>query len=323
MKDTKIKSKIYQVPKAKTNQVPKAKMHQVAKAKMNVKNYKNNISRIFTHFFMIDMAFVFLFPFIYMIVTSIKTNNDLYDLTVNWIPRTIEWKNYVIAFKILEYPKFLKNSFVITAWATIGHIIACSFTGYGFARYEFIGHKVLFSLSVLSIIIPVQTIIVPQYVIFANLKWTNSYLPIIVPTFFAYGLRGGLFIFIFRQFYLGFPKALEDAAKIDGCGILRTYWQIVLPTAKSAFFVVLVLSIVWHWNDFYEPSIYISSLDKVTLPSRLNEIITMVRKSQEELMDQIGHQGWENTINNAVLMAGTSLIVLPVLTAFAFLQRQF
>ncbi|HOJ12104.1 MAG TPA: carbohydrate ABC transporter permease, partial [Clostridiales bacterium] len=182
---------------------------------------------------------------------------------------------------------------------------------------------ILFSLVILSLIIPVQTIIVPQYIIFSNLKWLNTYLPMIVPTFFGYGLKGGLFIFIFRQFYLGLPTALEDAAKIDGCGFLRTYWNIVLPIAKSAFMVTVVLSIVWHWNDFYEPSIYINLPKLTMLPSRLNAIIAMVNTPPEEILAEVGHAEVESAINNAVLMAGTFLVTLPVLTSFAFLQKQF
>ena len=276
-------------------------------------NIKYNVFRTATYILMIDMAFVFLFPFIYMIVTSIKNNKDLYDFTVNWVPRTIEIKNYIIAFRALEYQRFFKNSFNMTAVATMGHFLSCSFIGYGFARYNFTGKKVLFSIVILSIIIPVQTIIVPQYIIFSNLKWINTYLPILVPSFFGYGLKGGLFIFIFRQFYLGLPRALEDAAKIDGCGFLRTYWNIVLPIAKSAFLVTLVLSIVWHWNDFYEPSIYINVPKLTILPSRLNTIIAMVNAPPEELTTEVGDA--ESIINNAVLM--------PVLISFCFLQHQF
>jgi multiple sugar transport system permease protein len=285
-------------------------------------NIKNNIFRTVTLIFMINMAFVFLFPFIYMIVTSLKTSKDLYDFTVNWVPRSIEWKNYILAYRILQYPVYFKNSFILTVGVTAGHLITCSFIGYGFARYEFTGKKLLFSIAILSIIIPIQTIIVPQYMIFANLKWIDSYLPIIVPAFFGYGLKGGLFIFIFRQFYLGLPTALEDAAKIDGCNFLRTYWQIVLPISKSAFIVSLVLSVVWHWHDFFEPSIYINSSEKVILPTRLNSIITLVNNPPEEIFEGIVIVV-ENPINNGVLMAGTFLIILPVIITFAFLQRQF
>ncbi len=286
----------------------------------------DRIFRIGTYILLFDLAFVFLFPFFYMIITSLKTNADLYNFTVNWIPRTLRFENYVIAFRALEYPKYFKNSFILTTLGTIGHLLACSFIGYGFARYNFPGKKLFFSIAILSIIVPVQTIIVPQYMIFCNLKWLNTYLPMIIPTFFGYGLRGGLFIFIFRQFYLGLPRALEDAAKIDGCGFLRTYWEIVLPVAQSALLVSLVLSLVWHWNDFYEPSIYLTKMSKLPLPTRINEIVDLVNAPPpEELYADldIGMLEEEMAINNAVLMAGTFLVVIPIMTVFGFLQRKF
>jgi multiple sugar transport system permease protein len=288
-------------------------------------NLKHKTYRIATYILLLDMTFVFAFPFLYMLVTSIKNNKDLYDFTVSWIPRSFELKNYVIAFKILEYQKFFLNSFIVTIFASIGHLLSCSFIGYGFARYEFRGKKLLFSLVILGSIIPVQTIIVPMYITFANLKWLNTFLPIIIPSFFGYGLKGGLFVFIFRQFYLGLPISLEDAAKIDGCGYLKTYWNIVLPIAKSAIIVVIVLSIVWHWNDFYEPSIYCYVPKLTMLPSRLYHIVDMVKTAtiQQFEISSVGEAEIETVINNAVLMAGTFLVILPVLISFGFLQRQF
>lgn len=287
-------------------------------------NIKYYIFRGTTYLFLLDMAFVFGFPFLYMIVTSVKNAKDLYDFTVNWIPRSVEFRNYILAYRILQYPVFFKNSFIITTMTTIGHLLSCSFIGYGFARYNFKGKNIFFSIAILSIIIPIQTIIVPQYMIFSNFNWLNTYLPMIIPTFSGYGLKGGLFIFIFRQYYLGLPTALEDAAKIDGCNYLRTYWNIVLPIAKSAFMVTSVLSLVWHWNDFYEPSIYISLPNLYTLPSRLNAIVARVNQpTRGELFAKITQIDAESAINNAVLMAGTFMVTLPILLSFMFLQKQF
>lgn len=289
-----------------------------------VVNLKYKIYRIATYLLLLDMTFVFIFPFFYMVVASVKSSRDLYDFTVNWIPTSIHIKNYIIAFKTLEYPYYFKNSFIVTTLSTIGHLLSCSFIGYGFARYNFNGRKALFSMVILSLIIPVQTIIVPLYMVFLNLKWMNTFLPIVVPAFFGYGLKGGLFTFIFRQYYVGLPNSLEDAAKIDGCGFLKTYWKIVLPIAKSAFIVVLVLSIVWHWNDFYEPSIYCYTKNLTMLPNRLNYIVSLVNMKPEDL-ERLGIVGREveNAINRSVLMAGTFLVILPVLVSFSFLQRQF
>jgi len=291
---------------------------------LNKRNkFKESIVKLAIYILLFDLAFVFLFPFLYIVVTSLKTNADLLDITVNWVPRVLKFENYVIAFRALDYMTFFKNSALVTAVATTGHLLACSFVGYGFARYEFPLKKTLFFIVILAFIVPVQTLIVPTYMIFANLGWLNTYLPILVPTFFGLGLKGALFIFIFRQFYLGIPKELENAAKVDGCGFMRTYWFIILPVARSVFLVALVLSLVWHWNDFYEPSIYMSLPQYSMLPTKLYSLAAMVEDPPKELFSLMKLGEDENRINNAVLMAGTFLVIIPLLVSFAFLQRKF
>ncbi|MDI6618577.1 MAG: carbohydrate ABC transporter permease [Clostridiales bacterium] len=297
-------------------------------------NRLESISRVFNHIphklyrialyiLLFSIAFVFLYPFLYVFITSLKTYRDINDFTVNWIPRSIKYQNYIFAIRILGYFKYITNSVLLTVIGTLGHLISCSFIGYGFARYKFPGKNILFFIVILSIIVPIQTLIVPLYMAFSNYGWVNTYLPILVPTFFGFGLRGGLFIFIFRQFYTGFPKELEDAAKIDGCGFLRTYWSIVLPVARSVFWVVIVLSMVWHWNDFYEPSIYINKMALTVLPARLQTLVNYVNNPQGDIFFGMLLEEGEDTINNAVLMAGTFLIIFPILMAFGFIQKKF
>lgn len=292
---------------------------------MGLSGASERFARLFIYVFLSCLTFVFIYPFLYMVITSVKTQKDLYDLSVNWIPRGIKLENFIVAAKALNYVRYLRNSLVITISATLGHVVACSFIGYGFARFKFPGQNIFFGLVILSIIVPVQTIIVPQYIVFANLGWLNSYLPLIIPTFFGFGLKGGLFTFIFRQYYQGLPAALEDAAQIDGCGFINTYFRIVLPIAKSAIIVTIVLSIVWHWNDFYEPSIYLSRPEMLPLPSNLPTLIALVNnpKLQEELFGTFDLQEMESVINEAVLMAGTFIVILPVLISYAFLQKEF
>ncbi len=297
-----------------------AKVHEWFKTPKRV---SEKIVRMGMYVLIIDLAFVFIFPFLFMLVTSLKTNTELYDITVNWVPKTLKFENYIIAFRALDYAIYSKNSLMITIMATIGHLLSCSFIGYGLARYQFPGKKILIFVVIIAMIVPVQTIIVPLYIVFANLKWLNTYLPVIVPTFFGYGLKGSLFLLVFRQFYLGLPKELENAAKIDGCGFIMTYWRIALPIARSAFLVTLLLSLVWHWNDFYEPAIYASKPSQITLPARLNELVAMVNRPPEGLFDEMALADGESTVNNAVLMAGICMVVMPVIAVFATLQKKF
>lgn len=275
---------------------------------------------------LLGLAFVFLYPFLYMMITSLKSNSDLNNYAVEWIPTELKFENYFIAADLLKVSKYLKNSVIVTVLASVGHIISCSFIGYGFARFNFPFKKLLFGCVILAFIVPIQTIIIPMYLTYSELGWLDSYLPLVVPAFFGFGLKGALYIFLFRQFYLTLPKDLENAARIDGCGFMKTYWKIVFPLAQSTLVVALVLSVVWHWNDFYETSIYINKTQLGFLPARLKTIVSVVNAPPETLFEMLANLGLtdgEDTLNNAVIMAGASIISIPVIIFFAFAQRKF
>lgn len=277
-----------------------------------------NLFKAFTYIFLIIISYVFIFPFLYMVVTSVKSVSDLYDISVNWIPTAFHWQNYAVAYQNLDYLPHLLNSVLITAVCTIGHILSCSFVGYGFARFQFPLKKLWFVLVVLAIIIPPQVIILPLYLSYSSLGWLNTYLPLMVPTFLGFGLRGGLFIFIFRQFFIGLPADLENAAKIDGCGFLGAYFRIAFPVSRSSSLLALVLSMVWHWNDFYEPVIYLGRAQSWPLPSMLPSIYEKYQQSAAELT-----QNADAVITEGVVMAATFLVIVPVIIAYCFLQKQF
>ena len=269
---------------------------------------------------LINFAFIFIFPFLYMVVNSLKSNTDLYDPTVNWIPKEIWVNNYRLANVILKYSRYVWYSIQITIIPTIGHLVSCSLIGYGFARYEFPGKRIIFFMVVVAMIVPVQTIIIPQYMLFSNLNWVNTLLPVFVPSFFGFGLKGALFIYLFMQYFKGLPKELEEAAYVDGCGFIKTFVRIVLPLAQSIFIVTIMLSMVWRWNDFYEPGIYLVRFDLAVLPARLQAISHMVNFPSEEMLAMMDDY---SMINNGVLMAGTAMVIAPVIVAFGFLQRRF
>ena len=292
----------------------------------NLTGAKHIVVRLAMYLLIIGLAFVFVYPFLYMIATSLMSNSDLNSSSVHWLPTEIKFENYAIALQLMDIGRFVKNSLFVTVVASFGHVIACSFIGYGFARYNFPLKKILFGCVLLAFIVPTQTIIIPLYMTYSNLKWLDTYLPLIVPTFFGFGLRGALYVFLFRQFFLTVPKRLEEAARIDGCGFMMTYWRIVFPLAKATLVVALVLSVVWHWNDFYESSLYISSPALGFLPPRLTSIITATNalpEQQAEMLRMLGLEDGEDTLNDAVVMAGALIISAPILVFFAFAQRQF
>ncbi|NLM49965.1 MAG: carbohydrate ABC transporter permease [Clostridiaceae bacterium] len=278
------------------------------------------VIRICMYILLIDLAFVFLYPFIYMVTTAFKSPEDLVDITVNYIPKGFYIKNFIAAYRSLNYNTGFINSTIVTTFSVIGHLISCSFIAYGFARYKFPGRDVLFAMVILTLIVPVQVLIFPLYIQYAKLGLINTYYPLIVPTYLGFGLRGGLFIFIFRQFYLGLPFELEDAAKVDGCNAFRTYWTIVRPIAGASTLVSGVLAMVWHWNDYFEPNIYINQSARYLLPANLPNMYAMMRRAPT---DEMKTDEGELLTNGAVAMAGTFLVILPILIVYLFLQRKF
>ena len=287
---------------------------------------KKFVFKVLMYMLIIGLAFIFVYPFLYMISNSLMSNADLNSSSVKWLPTELKFENFAVAVDIMHPYRYAMNSFLVTAAASVGHVFACSFIAYGFARFNFPGKKILFACVILAFIVPVQTIIIPMFLTYSRLQWLNTYLPLILPTFFGFGLKGALFIFIFRQFFLTLPRDLESAAKIDGCGFLRTFWKIVFPLTQSTLVVVLVLSVVWHWNDFYEVGFYITKPQMDFLPSRLNSIIAAASapaEQQQELLRNLGLADGEDILNNAVVMAGALFITAPVLIFFGFAQRKF
>jgi multiple sugar transport system permease protein len=272
------------------------------------------IYRIFVYFLLIDLAFVFLYPFIYMITTSLKEPVDLLNFTIKWIPKSMSVENYYYAISGLKYGLHLRNSLFLSVVSVLGQVLACSFVAYGFARLKFPGREFLFYLAMFTLIIPPQTLIVPLFIQYKEMGWIDTYLPLTVPGFFANGLRGALFIFIFRQMFRGLPWELEDAARVDGCGSFRVYWKIILPLTPPAIVVTTLLSLVWHWNDYFEPSIYLTSEEKYTLPMMLPRLY--------QSLNEVTGRSLE-VFSLPVVMAATFLVIAPLLVIYLFLQKYF
>lgn len=268
------------------------------------------MSSIVIYVLLISLSFVYLTAFFYMLGHSLMSVDDWKNENVKWLPHHIVFGNYTFALRILQYSKALLLSLGVTALATFGQVITCSFVGYGLARIKFKGNQIAFLLIIFTMIIPPQTIIVPQYLLFSKFGMVNTYLPIILPCFFAMGLNGGIFIFIFRQFFKGMPAELENAALIDGTGVFGAYYRIMLPNASSAMLVSFILSFVWQWNNAFESSIYISDFNNATLTLRLQFFDSLAIETN-------------TTYTSGVVIASTVLIVLPVVVIFFIMQKRF
>jgi len=294
------------------------------KAELIWRRSKGGFTNLPIYFLLIAMSFVFLLPFVYMILRSMMMFEDIQNVTmVKWLPRSLYFENYTSAVQALDYGAKLWKSVWTTGLAVIGQLMTCTFVAYGIARLKFKGRGLIFGLVIFTLIVPPQVTIAPTYIMLSPnspfnialgtdfFNWQDTFLPMIVPCFFAMGLSGGLFIFIYRQYFRGMPEELENAALIDGCGIFGTYFRIILPNAKSPMLVALILSLVWQWNNFFEPSIFIRDIvGSGNLPMQL-----------QAMGENLGPMG--GNLNPAVTMAATFLVILPVILVFFLLQNQF
>jgi multiple sugar transport system permease protein len=200
----------------------------------------------------------------------------------------------------------------VTLVSALLQTLSCAVVGYGFARFKFPGRDRLFMLVLFAMIVPPHAIIIQLFILMSKMHWLETYLPFLIPPAFGMGLRGALFIFIYRQFFKGMPWELEDAAMIDGAGPLRIFLNVMLPLAQPAILVVFLFSFVWHWNDSLEPSIYLSRPELFFLPQRLSVV--------ESALDNMQLRGMWGT---GTIMSATLLVILPLLVLYIFTQRYF
>lgn len=283
------------------------------------------VMRLAVYLFLAGLAFVFLYPFMTMLVDSVKTYADIGNNTVKWIPHNFTLQNYKLAFEALDVWHTGFNSIFVTVLATAGHLLSCSLVAYGFARYRFPLRNVLFAIVVLSILIPTQTIIIPSYITYTKMQLVGTHWTMILPTFFGFGLRGGMFIFLFRQYFIKIPKSLEEAAAIDGCGPFRTFLQVVLPSTGATMVVCLLLSAVWHFNDSYEPSIYLSDYSKFMLPQMLSMLSANLSSMQGDMANTAQNISNEIQVmyHRGVVMAAVTLCLVPLFVLYVAMQRKF
>ena len=261
---------------------------------------------------LLEFAYVFLYPVMFMVTTSIKTLTELNHPAVRWISRDPTLEPYQIAAETLTYMDGLRISGLISIASALGQTLLGATVAYAFARIAFPGRNILFGLLLFSVVVPLPTLMVPQFMLYSKLEWTNTYIPLVLPAWLGYGVRGGVLLIVYRQFFRGLPYELEDAAYVDGAGPFRAFWQIMLPLAKPAVLVVFLFSLVWTWNDGFMPALVISIKAMMTLTQRL-EIFSLLL-NPHHVTRRLGQN---------IFMAATTLAVLPLLLVYAFAQRYF
>ncbi len=271
---------------------------------------RRNLGKIIVFLVLVGISIIFIIPFLWMVSTSLKEAGDLAG--TNWIPRRFAWENFRDAFSFGMWPEWTRNTLIITILSVIGEVVASSLVAYSFSRLRWRARDTLFSLVLATMMLPGVVTMIPQFVLFANLPafgfqgsrvWTNTFLPLIVPSFTG----SAFYIFLLRQFMRAIPMELSEAARIEGAGELTIWRTIIVPLSKPAIATVAIFTFNGVWQDFMGPLLYLQSERLYTLQLGLRQFEAAAG----------GSPAWN------WLMAASLLVMLPVLIVFVFFQQYF
>ncbi|NLZ47070.1 MAG: carbohydrate ABC transporter permease [Clostridiales bacterium] len=285
---------------------------------------------IFRFFILFGLCFIILYPLIFMISTAFRPNEQMSDPSIIWIPKSLTLDNIKQTAEVMNYGTTIFNTVKLNIIASLLSVVSCALTGYGFARFKFKGKGILFAIVVLMIIVPPQITSIPLFLQFsyfkgfglvklftgkATISLINNSVTMYAPALFANGIKAGLFIFIFRQFFRGLPKELEDAAYLDGCGPLRTFVKVMAPNAASSFLTVFLFSIVWYWNDYYVSTSFFTNNETMALTLKILDRTLQAQLFENKTVSPRQLVVW--------MQSGCLLSITPILVLYTFLQRYF
>jgi ABC-type glycerol-3-phosphate transport system permease component len=256
-----------------------------------------------THILLAVLGIAFGLPFVWLILSSLKTDPQMLRFPPQWIPNPIMWRNYVAAFNAVPFLTYFKNTVFISGFNATAIAVTCSLAAYGFSRIRWPGREALFWVLISSMLLPFAVLMVPLFILFTRLGWVDSFKAMTLPYLLGFG--GAYLIFMLRQFFRSIPSELSDAARMDGCSEFGIYFRIILPLSKPAIVTTWLIEFMWHWNDFLRPLIFLKDPAKYTLALGLYGFNTY-RMGQ-----------W------SLLMAATTLTILPIVIVFFFAQRFF
>ena len=265
--------------------------------------WQRRVGEALTYLALTTLSLIFIIPLIWMFLASLMTLEQMGAWPPQWIPNPVQWENYGKALKFWHFGRSFKNTAIITASTMAGQLLSCTLVAYGFARLRFPGRDTLFVVLLGTMMLPGAVRMVPTYIGFSKLGWINTFLPLIVPTFFG----NAFFIFLLRQFFRTIPQDYMDAARIDGASEIEIWARIMLPLSGPALIVIAVFSFQGAWNAFLEPLLYLTDEKLRTLALGLYHFTAMTGQGS------LYHQ----------LMAASVLMVLPMLIVFAVFQRYF
>jgi multiple sugar transport system permease protein len=265
------------------------------------KKARTRLDHALSHLLLIAVGMAFFLPFYWLISTSMKPNDELFQIPIKWIPSRLVWENYPRAWNYLPFATFFRNTLYLCAFNVVGTVVSCTLTAYGFSRIKWPGRDALFIVLVATMMLPYQVTLIPTFLIFKWIGWLGSFKPLTWPAFTG----AAFYIFLLRQFYMTIPVELSEAAKMDGAGEFRIFWQVMVPLTRPAMATVALFTFLGTWTDFLGPLIYLSREDQYTI--------------------SLGLRGFLNRFgaNWELLMAGTTITVLPIVILFFLTQRTF
>ncbi len=260
------------------------------------------VKSIIKHILLIAASFAMIYPLLWMLVSSLRPNDMIFRES-GLLLTTLEFENYIGGWNALSHPfsHFLMNSAIVTFGSILANLVACSMAAYAFARLDFKFKIPMFAMMLLTIMLPVHVVIIPQYILFSQFGWINTFLPLIVPKILA---TDAFFIFLMVQFIRGIPKDLDEAARIDGAGHIRIFLQVILPLMIPALATTTIFTFMWTWNDLFSQLIFLTSPDMYTVPLALAAFI-----------DSTGQSNW------GAMFAMSIVSILPLFLIFLFGQR--
>ncbi|OUS78110.1 ABC transporter permease [Paenibacillus sp. MY03] len=301
---------------------------------INVERQKRLLWWIVRTVLILGISFVILYPILRRISTALKDRADIYNPTVVWIPQTWTLDNFRISYEVMNYFQTLLDTLTLSGAIMIFQTVACLLAGFGFARLKFKGREILFACVIFTIVVPPQTVMVPTYLNFkdfdvfgfmhivlgSGINLIDTYWPFILTSITASGLKTGLYIYIFRQFFRGLPVEIEEAALVDGASIYQTFLKIMVPNAIPSIVTVMLFSFVWQWNDSYYTSLYL--VESKVMSTQLSSLAPNVGLY---LSSQTGHtSGQLDPFYASMLVdSGVLLAILPLIVLYIFVQRYF
>lgn len=324
MRRDKEKSKaksIKRLAKEQAKQRPKFTKDRFRRFMLGSKDHQGFLKPFCIYALLICIGFVYLNPILQMLSKSFMTLDDLLDSSVNWLPSSLTMTNYKTAAASMNFWPSLGMSIIIAGVPTLCNLISCSIVGYGLARFEFPGNKVILGVIIFTFILPSQATMIATYQLYSNVGILGTLWSFIIPAILAQGINAPIFILIFWQFFRQVPKVLIEAAQIDGAGYFKSFFRISLPSAAPAFITVGLFSFVWYWNESYLTQMYVQGKGTDSKWSTLVIQLIKFSSSINDLNDTAGSTNVNGGL--AVNMSATLLGILPLLLMYFVLQRYF